>query len=73
MHAKAPGSIVWDAGEVEDINLIQVCLILHKTPAEVEAMNPRHVALVLEISKANSEIEAERAAKKAARAKRKRK
>lgn len=59
-HAKAPGSVKWDVGEAEDINLIQVCLILHKTPDEVEAMNPRHVALVLEIHNANEQIEADR-------------
>ena len=64
MHAAAPGSIQWEDGEVDDINLIQVCLILHKTPAEIEAMNPRHVALVLDIHKANDEIQAARAKKK---------
>ena len=61
-HAKAPGSVKWEVGEAEDINLIQVCLILHKTPDEVEAMNPRHVALVLEIHNANEQIKAERKA-----------
>lgn len=60
MHAKAPGSVAWDEGEVEEINLIQVCLILHKTTDEIEAMNPRHVALVMEIDSANKQIEAER-------------
>jgi len=64
MHARAPGSVKWDEGEVDEINLIQVCLLLHKTPADIEAMNPRHVALVMEIDSANKQIEADRAKKK---------
>jgi hypothetical protein len=67
-HAKAPGSVQWEPGEVEEINLIQVCIILGQPSYAVEQMNARHVALVLEIDRANKQIEAERI--KAARKKR---
>jgi len=63
MHTRAPGSVKWGEGEVDEINLIQVCLLLHKTPDDIEAMNPRHVALVMEIDSANKQIEADRANK----------
>ena len=59
-HAKAPGSVAWEDGEVDEINLIQACLILHQPSFVVEQMNARHVALVLEIDKANKQIEADR-------------
>ena len=72
MHARAPGSIVWDEGEAERINRAQVALLLHKFPSEVDAQPVRDMTDVLYISRANDEIQADRAAKRAKAAKRKR-
>ncbi len=58
-HAKAPGSVKWEPGEAEDINLIQACLILHQPPEVVERMSAYHVALVLEVHGANQQIKAD--------------
>lgn len=63
-HVKAPGSVAWDDGDIEDINRIQTALILHQTPEAIDAMSVRDVALVLEIHRANAEIEAWMAAKR---------
>lgn len=71
MHARAPGSIKWEGGEVEDINVYQLCLILHKTPPEIEALSVKHVEGLLATHAANSEIEADRVKQARKRGKRK--
>lgn len=65
LYAKSPGAVTFEPDEIEDINLIQVCLILNKLPDEVRAMNPRDLSLVLQIHRANQQIEAFRAEQKA--------
>ena len=70
MHAKAPGSITWDEGEVEDINMYQLCLLINKTPEEIEALPIKHFEGLLATKAANDEIEADRAKKRAARQRR---
>lgn len=64
MHARAPGSVVFEEDEVRRINRAQVALLLHKFPSEVDRESGRDMADVLYISKANDEIQAERAKKK---------
>lgn len=73
MHAKAPGSIVFTEEELERMHLAQVALLVHKFQSEVAAQPYRDMMDLLHIDKANKEIEAERAAKRAKAAKRKRK
>jgi hypothetical protein len=63
-HARAPGSIRWDEGEAEDINAYQLCLILHKTPPEIETLSIKHVEGLLATHAANEQIQAERIKKK---------
>lgn len=65
MHAKAPGSIVFDEDEIERMNLAQVALLVGKFQSEVAAQPYRDMMDLLHIDKANKEIEAERAAKRA--------
>lgn len=72
MHARAPGSVIFTDEDVRRINRAQVALLLHKFPSEVDAQPYRDMTDVLYISRANDEIQADRAAKRAKTAKRKR-
>lgn len=60
LHAKAPGSVLFEADEVEDINLYQLCLILHAPPSVVEDISIKHFEGLLATRAANGEIEADR-------------
>jgi hypothetical protein len=64
MHAKAPGSVVFEEEEVERINRAQVALLLHKFPSEVDAQPYRDIADVMAIHNANDQIQADKAKKR---------
>lgn len=64
MYVKSPGSVKWEADDVERINRVQVALLLHMKPEEVDTMPVRDVQDVLAIQQANDQIAAWRMKRK---------
>jgi len=53
------GSVTFDEDEVERINRIQIALLLHITPEQVDEMSIQDQEDVLAISQANTRIRTE--------------
>lgn len=58
MHAKSPGSVIFEGDDEERIERAQLALLLHKLPSEIDAMPLRDMEDVLAMYNANREIEA---------------
>lgn len=58
LSVKAPGAVSFEDDEIEQINKAQLMLLLHKTDAEIDTMNPQMAAVVLQVHAANEEIKA---------------
>lgn len=58
MHAKSPGSVLFEDDDEDRIERAQLALLLHKLPHEIDDMPLRDAADVLAIYNANKEVEA---------------
>lgn len=64
MHARAPGSVIFEEEEIERMHLAQVALLVGKFQSEVAAQPYRDMMDLLYIDRANKEIQTEQSKKR---------